>query len=90
MSNMIRVVKHSLIILTGAICLSSCGGGKIKQTKHKVNKDCVYVCSGKNSKRYHSVDDCKGLSRCGGEILEMTIDEAEGHGRTPCRMCVKK
>ncbi len=52
--------------------------------------DCVYVCSGPSAKRYHLVKDCKGLSKCYGYILEMTVDEAQARGKTPCKMCFKQ
>ena len=79
-------MKWSAFVVV-SLLLMSCGGHK--QQKHKVDADCVYVCSGSSAKRYHSVEDCKGLSRCSGEIVEMTVEEAEEDGKTPCRMCVK-
>lgn len=51
-------------------------------------KDCVYVCSGPKARRYHLDSDCKGLSKCSGRILEMTVEEAQDKGETPCRLCV--
>lgn len=60
-----------------------------KQEKHKADPDCVYVCTGSGAKRYHSVDNCKGLSKCSHSIVEMTIEEAEAEGKTPCRLCVE-
>lgn len=51
--------------------------------------DTVYVCDGPMAKCYHSTDDCKGLSRCSGRIIEMIVEEAEAEGETPCRMCVE-
>lgn len=70
------------------IFLFSCGNHR-KQEKYEANPNCVYVCTGNNAKRYHSIEDCKGLSKCSGEIIEMTIDEAEEEGKTPCKLCVK-
>lgn len=60
------------------------------QEKHEADPNCVYVCTGKSSKRYHSVEDCKGLSKCNSYIVEMTIKEAEDEGKTPCKMCVER
>lgn len=71
------------------VCFSSCGRGKNKQQKHAVDSGIVYICSGPSAKRYHSVDDCIGLSRCSGEVLTITVYEAEDAGKTKCRMCVK-
>lgn len=79
-------MKWVFLLITAL--LASCSSNP-KQTKHELNPDCVYVCSGQSAKRYHSVNDCMGLSRCSGEIAEMTIEDAENKGKTPCKMCVK-
>lgn len=47
----------------------------------------VYICTGETSTKYHCDRDCKGLSRCSGEIEEVSEEEAEGMGRTPCKIC---
>ena len=47
----------------------------------------VYICTGSSSKRYHSRKDCRGLSNCGGTIKEITMEQAEKQGRTPCKIC---
>ena len=49
--------------------------------------DNVYICTGGSSKRYHCDPDCKGLSRCSGEIEEISEEEAEDMCRTPCKIC---
>lgn len=83
--------KRFLIpIITLSLTLSLCACNKKKQEKVEANPYCVFVCSGRNAKRYHSVSDCKGLSKCGGYVREMSINEAEHYGKTPCRMCVKR
>lgn len=64
-----------IILLFGIIvCLSSCSNR-------------VYVCTGGYSYRYHKSKSCDGLSNCGGEIKEVSKEEAKSIGRTPCRMC---
>ena len=55
--------------------------------KYAVPSGSVYICTGGSSKRYHCDRDCKGLSRCSGEIEEVTEEEAEDMGRTPCKIC---
>lgn len=82
MKIMKRILPLALIIL------ASCGGHH-KPEKYEADPDCVYVCSGRNARRYHSVDNCKGISKCSGEVIEMTIEEAENEYKTPCRICVK-
>lgn len=47
----------------------------------------VYICTGSSSKRYHSRKNCRGLSNCGGTIKELTVEQAENQGRTPCKIC---
>ena len=47
----------------------------------------VYVCTGKHAKCYHSTPRCKGLETCKGEIVRMTLDEAQQKGKRPCRLC---
>lgn len=49
--------------------------------------DNVYICTGGSSRRYHCDPGCKGLSRCFGEIEEISEEEAEDMGRTPCKIC---
>lgn len=90
------IMKSVIKILAFALLLASCScdSGKKQETqerqeRHEVNPEVVYVCDGFSSKRYHSVEDCYGLSRCSGTILEMTVEEAENIGRTPCRLCAE-
>lgn len=79
---------RGVLIVFGLIALLSfCGGGK--QKKYSIENNTVYVCSGRSAKRYHSVEDCKGFTRCSGSVLKMSIEEAEEIGKSPCRMCVK-
>lgn len=47
----------------------------------------VYICTGETSTKFHCNRDCKGLSRCSGEIEEVSEEEAEDMGRTPCKIC---
>lgn len=47
----------------------------------------VYICTGETSTKYHSDPDCRGLSSCSGEIEEVSEEEAEDMGRTPCKIC---
>lgn len=51
------------------------------------SKDNVYICTGTQSKRYHKTEDCIGLSKCSRSIEEISIEEAEELGRTPCGYC---
>lgn len=47
----------------------------------------VFICTGEGATKYHSRLECKGLVRCTGDIEEVTEEEAEDMGRTPCKIC---
>lgn len=90
-------MKH-LVLLFAIILMASCSSYSKKsvyvepEKKESVAKpagysDNVYICTGSSSKRYHCDPDCKGLSRCSGEIEEVSEEEAEDMGRTPCKIC---
>ena len=49
----------------------------------------VYICTGSNSKRYHSSSKCNGLKNCGKDIKKVTKNYAVEKGRTPCKICYK-
>ena len=87
-----------LVLYFAIILMASCSGSSKKsadvesEKKESVVKsagysDNVYICTGSSSKRYHCDPDCKGLSRCSGEIEEISEEEAEDMGRTHCKIC---
>lgn len=89
-----------LVLFFAIILMASCRGSSKKSAdsepakvekgatqKLAVPSGIVYICTGSSSKRYHCDRDCKGLSRCSGEIEEVTEEEAEDMGRTPCKIC---
>lgn len=47
----------------------------------------VYICTGGSSRRYHRTPYCCGLNNCRDEIIDVTIEEAEDEGKTPCQRC---
>ncbi len=48
----------------------------------------VWICTGKYSKRYHATENgCKGMRACKGEKLQVTLEQAEANGKTPCGFC---
>ena len=73
--------------------LSESGNKKLETEKKenvpiKNDTSCsVYICTGETSTKYHCDPGCKGLSRCSGEIEEISEEEAEDMGRTPCKIC---
>ena len=47
----------------------------------------VYVCGGGSAYAYHSSEGCAGLNRCSYGVSAVTVAEAEGMGRRPCKKC---
>ena len=70
-------MKKVINILVTIALLSSCGS----------TGDEVWICTGRSSKCYHATQSCMGLSNCGGNIKEVSLEEAEDMGRRPCRIC---
>ena len=51
------------------------------------NPQIVYICTGPQSKVYHSSSRCKGLSKCSKEIKKVTLEKAKSMNRRACKMC---
>lgn len=90
-------MKH-IVLLFAIILMASCSSSSKKPADIEPEKkesavksadysDNVYICTGSSSKRYHCDRDCRGLSSCSGEIEEISEEEAEDMGRTPCKIC---
>ena len=82
--------KLLLLLLCAFTLTCACNGNTSKtssKNEYTTDEDKVYICTGGSSKRYHATDNCRGLGNCSGEIIDITIDEAEGLGRTPCKIC---
>ena len=69
---------------------SSCGSSHKRVSVPPDSNSKVWVCTGGSSKRYHAYSNCKGLSNCRANIEEISLQEAESMGRTPCRKCYKR
>lgn len=83
--------QKALYLIFGTIlCCVSCGSSHKRVAVPTDSNSKVWVCTGESSKRYHAYNDCKGLSKCSASIDEVTLEEAEMMGRTPCRKCYKK
>lgn len=50
-------------------------------------KDSVYICTGPKATVYHASKKCKGLSRCSGEVKEISLTDAKEMGRRSCKIC---
>lgn len=80
-------MKKILLLLASAALLTGCGSAVAQSNDKETNEKTVYICTGRSSTRYHATKKCRGLCNCGGTIREVTIEQAERMGRTPCKIC---
>jgi len=73
-------------ILPLILCLTlfSCGGSASDEDSDDSNT--VTICLSEDAYAYHD-HQCMGLDNCDGGIEEVSIEEAEDEGRTPCGFC---
>lgn len=77
------------IIEDGSICkrISDSARTSSFYDSEDTDENMVYICNGPHSKRYHCDECCDGLSKCSSEVECISLNEAEGMGRTPCSRC---
>jgi len=44
----------------------------------------VYICKSKGAKKYHLIENCRGLSNCKAEVGKVTLKEAQSQGKDLC------
>lgn len=49
----------------------------------------VYICTGSSATKYHKSSNCRGLNRCSGSILKLSMSSAKAKGYYPCKICYK-
>ena len=86
-SGKVESIRLEEAIDKGKVSCSICDENKQIYYGSKDESESVYICTGETSTKYHSDPDCRGLSRCSGEIEEVSEEEAEDMGRTPCKIC---
>ena len=47
----------------------------------------VYICTGPKSECYHKTSTCRGLSKCSGQMKQVTLKEAQQLHRRQCKVC---
>lgn len=47
----------------------------------------VYICTGPKATTYHKTQKCRGLNKCSGRILKVTVKQAKEKHRKPCKIC---
>ncbi len=82
--------KAVYFILGTALFCVSCGSSHKRVSVPTDSNSKVWVYTGESSKRYHAYSNCKGLSNCRASVEEVSLQEAESMGRTPCRKCYKR
>lgn len=82
--------KTLYLILSTLLFCVSCGSSHKRVSVPTDSNTKVWVCTGSSSKRYHAHNDCKGLRNCRASVEEISLQEAESIGRTPCKKCYKK
>lgn len=53
-------------------------------------EDGVFICTGSHSHSYHLYSDCMGLGNCSGEIMKISLEDAQEEGRHLCGFCDKR
>lgn len=56
-------------------------------TEVKTKEATVYICTGPKATKYHATQTCRGLSRCSGNIKQLSVSSAKAKGFTPCKIC---
>lgn len=49
----------------------------------------VYICTGPKSKRFHANSNCRGLKRCSGDVVSISMEKARKQGYSPCKICYR-
>jgi hypothetical protein len=44
----------------------------------------VYLCDSPSGKKYHLVNDCKGLSKCTHRIIKVSLESVQKSGKALC------
>ena len=65
------------------------GNAPIDNAVNSANENYVYICTGPKSKRYHCINNCRGLNSCSESIEKVTLTKAKELGRDACGICYK-
>lgn len=81
------VKRIALAILP--LLLIGCSSKEEQQEQAQVveKPTAIYICNSPTAETYHNNPECRGLSRCRYEVVEVTQEEAEEMGRRPCKFC---
>ena len=78
-----KTILLAIMLLTGNV------NSGIQSTRIHSGDTYVYICTGPQSKKYHSSPRCNGLNRCSATIEKITLSKAKKLGRGPCGICYR-
>ena len=82
---------NRIAVILLSLCLASSVHNKKPAVKSGTKSTVyVYVCTGDNAYAWHSSKTCRGLNRCSGDIIKITLSEAKERYERPCKICNKK
>ena len=96
--NRLTMLRHVALamMVTLLLPLSACWNEEEEESQPKrvdittvQPTDTVWICTGSNSKRFHSSDSCAGVSSCTKEVRPVTREEAEKRRRSFCHLCFR-
>ena len=76
------------LIIAAAGLLVSCTNATtdtVPECTDSVEGNCVYICTGGSSEKYHCTDTCTALASCSKEVQRVSIEYATKKGRTTAR-----
>ena len=79
-------MKSIFVITFVAFCSVFYNNNARLNTNVKSESDIVYICTGPKAKVYHKYKDCKGLNRCSGDVISVTLEKAK-KTRRACKIC---
>lgn len=78
---MYKDMKHSITLIAALAMLCGSATAQIKKDAK------VYICTSKTAKSYHTNRTCDYLSKCQGEIKQISMAQAIKKGRHLCKHC---
>ena len=80
---------RTIVLALTLMLLVGCSSKEKQQEQEQVVEQptAIYICNSPTAETYHNNPECRGLSRCRYEVVEVTQEEAEELGRRPCKIC---
>ena len=78
-------MKSFIAISIAAFSIFAANPSKVN-VNERTSSTTVYICTGPKAKVYHKYKDCKGLNRCSGDIVAISLEKAK-KTRRACKIC---